>query len=1500
MKRYHGSIRISQLAQPTKRNKKYSQNSKDGMSRQLANHYDRNMHEKPWISLGIFPHHQMIKYQHSDTGLSYTNFKIKKLRTFQELWEKNEEIRNKSEQHKGFREFREFKDISEEDVIVTIEYCTNCHEHLNSTKHDEASYQKYAQVLKNEIISRFPIVKVILKPLIYDHFDHSIETMFLQRRLGCFEVQVMSKQKEQIKKAVIGSKLNDKKWPQISVIINALPQYFKKVSFTINLKFADSDQKLKDIKVKIQPYRPVLSKSQSIMSTTSRSHRTLRPHSAQTRPKSALSDKTGQTQRSQKEAEDNPYYRIERTNQDGQITLKNVPLDVYEVIIEETNDYLSKNYKIDLFSFEGKDSLDQTIELQKQTHSCILVIVHCQQAPVIDCRVEIVPIRGGKEAVLKESPPESGKYEIVVEPGNFTVYVKKTGYQVYKDQITSNAGVCEFKFELTKARDEEEGYDPVQDAINKRLAFRSSSDLTIKKPRYLQPPSANLQHIHLIQFQFIDMLSKNPVPNVYIKVEDQTNNKLYSYRSNERGICKALLQNKITKGKIFIQNVEYYDVIKEIDEQYPLSLNAINNYYIIRKPQHSQLEVLLVNQPNGGFLNFYIIFENKQVIQSNQAIQYDQDIQYIEDLEYGIQLIRFSNLQNKRDILQLVACLPKLKMDFIKEIYVLTPDQIQQYQLPQLPSEQCALYPYFWILGSLKGPYETFDVVNQIINTSQLKAYPNHTKSLKDSQEVVQCVFQPPNLIAAANRNGNINFWNLDTCIVDCTIQSVFSDLVNTLIIWDEENVFVSDNSGQLVWLKKDDETQQFKLLASLSINRKTNSMCKVGAEGLALGTVVGQLVLVKVDLRQLRLSIDAIIVVESSAQTVDPINKVVSITNDQIAILCDNNKSIFIYKIEKSLDQPLSGTLIKYKEIKGYLSGGQPILQIIQLDQHYLIFGGLDGVLHTLAIDSLERGPNISLNSNQQVNSVLQMEDGVLIAQGSHISIVSSPETVNELKITHQKYFKSPVELFLGECVSYEKRLFTFTKQGKMVVWSLQDGVFPSIGEFLSNSEFPRQLRPTNKQYLLVDAQIPRESFSLFLINENGEKIRDSNQVVKFQREDDYFYMEIDQTQQQGLWRLGAQLQNADVIKSNKPKIYFITSCGFQVLNFPQSFAFGRNKAYRWLMGTLIPNVETLISTPLCIESESQIRGKFSSLEMNKHEGKINQIVFLNKDEFITAGEDKQIIIWNAQTFGINKVFIHEAEILSIYVYNGMLLAGNKEGTVIRWKQDDGIWQMDIKFKYHEKGVYSIIYVDGSIVTASEDRKIHLVNFQSGAQEYIESVDRTFVISLVAYNKDSFAAGFPDGRVKIYKREKNGPKIQLKTLRTVTTVKVQHLYQISNNQLFVGGMDKISDLINVDQGTKLKTLKDGHNGSILCSFLYCKHLITGGSDGKLIIWNIEKGQPIETIELIKEEIRRIYIVGRLLITASSNGIMQIWQEICPFIEQKQLEEELELQQQQQ
>jgi hypothetical protein len=64
-----------------------------------------------------------------------------------------------------------------------------------------------------------------------------------------------------------------------------------------------------------------------------------------------------------------------------------------------------------------------------------------------------------------------------------------------------------------------------------------------------------------------------------------------------------------------------------------------------------------------------------------------------------------------------------------------------------------------------------------------------------------------------------------------------------------------------------------------------------------------------------------------------------------------------------------------------------------------------------------------------------------------------------------------------------------------------------------LLDSEFPRKLRPVDRSYLLIEAKVPKENFSVYLIKENGDIVKDSNTIVKFEREESYFYLEINQS---------------------------------------------------------------------------------------------------------------------------------------------------------------------------------------------------------------------------------------------------------------------------------------------------------------------------------------------------------------------------------------------------
>jgi hypothetical protein len=45
-------------------------------------------------------------------------------------------------------------------------------------------------------------------------------------------------------------------------------------------------------------------------------------------------------------------------------------------------------------------------------------------------------------------------------------------------------------------------------------------------------------------FKFIDIVTKEPVQDVYVRVIDEGNNKLYSYRSNNEGVCRVMLKYK--------------------------------------------------------------------------------------------------------------------------------------------------------------------------------------------------------------------------------------------------------------------------------------------------------------------------------------------------------------------------------------------------------------------------------------------------------------------------------------------------------------------------------------------------------------------------------------------------------------------------------------------------------------------------------------------------------------------------------------------------------------------------------------------------------------------------------------------------------------------------------------------------------------------------------------------------------------------------------------------
>jgi hypothetical protein len=57
------------------------------------------------------------------------------------------------------------------------------------------------------------------------------------------------------------------------------------------------------------------------------------------------------------------------------------------------------------------------------------------------------------------------------------VFVKKVNYKVKSEVVTTKAGIFKVQLRVEKARPNEEGYDPIKEAIEKKMSMKPPEDL---------------------------------------------------------------------------------------------------------------------------------------------------------------------------------------------------------------------------------------------------------------------------------------------------------------------------------------------------------------------------------------------------------------------------------------------------------------------------------------------------------------------------------------------------------------------------------------------------------------------------------------------------------------------------------------------------------------------------------------------------------------------------------------------------------------------------------------------------------------------------------------------------------------------------------------------------------------------------------------------------------------------------------------------------------------
>ena len=184
-------------------------------------YYNPKLHKRNWEPSGKFK--EKNKYNYGDSGLGYNLQDT-------DIIQKEKSVLDKSQTH-----FLEFDFMENNDIIITIEHCSNCEQHLSHTNHVNDIYKNISKLLQLSINIRFPFIKVHLKPI-----DTSNKHT---NRLGALEVQLAMKINDKLTIMTLFSKLNSNQWPNFHNILNKIYNIMPvlNIKCTIYDKEEDSD-----------------------------------------------------------------------------------------------------------------------------------------------------------------------------------------------------------------------------------------------------------------------------------------------------------------------------------------------------------------------------------------------------------------------------------------------------------------------------------------------------------------------------------------------------------------------------------------------------------------------------------------------------------------------------------------------------------------------------------------------------------------------------------------------------------------------------------------------------------------------------------------------------------------------------------------------------------------------------------------------------------------------------------------------------------------------------------------------------------------------------------------------------------------------------------------------------------------------------------------------------------------------------------------------------------
>ncbi|CAD8062473.1 unnamed protein product [Paramecium primaurelia] len=184
---------------------------------------------------------------------------------------------------------------------------------------------------------------------------------------------------------------------------------------------------------------------------------------------------------------------------------------------------------------------------------------------------------------------------------------------------------------------------------------------------------------------------------------------------------------------------------------------------------------------------------------------------------------------------------------------------------------------------------------------------------------------------------------------------------------------------------------------------------------------------------------------------------------------------------------------------------------------------------------------------------------------------------------------------------------------------------------------------------------------------------------------------------------------------------------------------------------------------------------------------------------------------------------------------------------------------------------------MESSLLISTEDKKLIMLSISNEYKiEYQETFDKSYINNIILYNKNQMLTTQVDGRLRLWKRERQGQSFQLSQTRTVQAMKlISKIQQIpwETQNVLIGGDTLI--LMNAENGKQIKQYTNNNiqQNKIICiQCIWNNIIISGNSNGQVIKQNYGNGELLQVI-VIEEGVKNLFVNNQYFLIHSNKKL---------------------------